>query len=342
MRIGVAKEIKPQEYRVALTPAGARELVQRGHDVLVEAGAGSVALSRTTHTSVRARRSSRWTTSGGALSSCSRSRSRSPRVPAAPRGSDALHVPPYRRRRAAHPRARRLRDHRDRVRDGGDRPRRAAAARADERDRGAARCPGRRAIYLEKPKGGRGILLGGVAGVAPARVLVIGGGMVGYNAAVIALGMGAQVTILERSVDRMRYPRADPERARAAPHVVGAPARGVDQGRRPRDRRRAHPGRARAEARHAGDARTMKESSVFVDVAIDQGGCAETSQADDARRSRLHGRRRHPLLRREHARRRADHLDAGADERDAARTSSSSRISARSARSTAIPSSPAA
>ena len=61
------------------------------------------------------------------------------------------------------------------------------------------------ADQLEKPKGGRGILLGGVAGVAPARVLVIGGGMVGYNAAVIALGMGAQVTILERSVDRMRF-----------------------------------------------------------------------------------------------------------------------------------------
>ena len=61
------------------------------------------------------------------------------------------------------------------------------------------------ADHLEKPKGGRGILLGGVAGVAPARVLVIGGGMVGYNAAVIALGMGAQVTILERSIERMRF-----------------------------------------------------------------------------------------------------------------------------------------
>src|SRR5207249_1749747 len=56
-----------------------------------------------------------------------------------------------------------------------------------------------------KPLGGRGLLLGGVPGVAPGRVLVIGGGAVGYNAAVIALGLGANVTILERSADRMRY-----------------------------------------------------------------------------------------------------------------------------------------
>src|SRR5205823_12913926 len=60
------------------------------------------------------------------------------------------------------------------------------------------------AYFLEKPLGGRGLLLGGVPGVAPGRVVVLGGGMVGYNAAVIALGLGAQVTILERSVERMR------------------------------------------------------------------------------------------------------------------------------------------
>ena len=62
----------------------------------------------------------------------------------------------------------------------------------------------------------------------------------------------------------------------------------------------------------------MKTGAVVVDVAIDQGGCFETSHADDALRSGLRGRRRHPLLRREHARRRAGHLDEGADERDAA------------------------
>src|SRR6185369_16897032 len=61
------------------------------------------------------------------------------------------------------------------------------------------------AYFLEKPQGGRGLLLGGVAGVAPGKVVVIGGGIVGYNAAVIALGLGAQVTILDRSVDRLRH-----------------------------------------------------------------------------------------------------------------------------------------
>ena len=60
------------------------------------------------------------------------------------------------------------------------------------------------AYFLEKPLGGRGLLLGGVPGVAPGEVVVIGGGMVGYNAAVIALGLGANVTIVERSIDRMR------------------------------------------------------------------------------------------------------------------------------------------
>ena len=61
------------------------------------------------------------------------------------------------------------------------------------------------AYFLEKPLGGRGLLLGGVPGRRARQVLVIGGGIVGYNAAVIALGLGANVTILERSVDRMRH-----------------------------------------------------------------------------------------------------------------------------------------
>jgi len=61
------------------------------------------------------------------------------------------------------------------------------------------------AYFLEKPLGGRGLLLGAVPGVAPGKVVIIGGGVVGYNAAVIALGLGAQVTILDRSIDRMRH-----------------------------------------------------------------------------------------------------------------------------------------
>ena len=134
------------------------------------------------------------------------------------------------------------------------------------------------ADHLEKPKGGRGILLGGVAGVAPGRVVVIGGGMVGYNAAVIAIGMGAQVTILERSVDRMRYLEQIlsgrvtllmssslqlEESIKDADLVIGAVL--IPGALAPKLITREMLG-------------AMKEASVFVDVAIDQGGCAETSR----------------------------------------------------------------
>ena len=136
--------------------------------------------------------------------------------------------------------------------------------------------------------------------------------MVGYNAAVIALGMGAQVTILERSVDRMRYLEQilsgrvqllmssalqleesikDADLTIGAVLIPGALAPKLitrdmlrdDEGELRVRRRRDRPGRLRGDV-----------------------------EADDARRSRLHGRRRHPLLRREHARRRADHVDASA------------------------------
>jgi alanine dehydrogenase len=134
------------------------------------------------------------------------------------------------------------------------------------------------ADHLEKPKGGRGILLGGVAGVAPARVLIVGGGMVGYNAAVIALGMGAQVTILERSVERMRFLEQIlsgrvqllmssslqlEETIKDADLTIGAVL---------------IPGALAPKLVTRDLLRTMKEGSVFVDVAIDQGGCAETSR----------------------------------------------------------------
>ena len=134
------------------------------------------------------------------------------------------------------------------------------------------------AHYLEKPKGGRGILLGGVAGVSPGRVVVIGGGMVGYNAAVIAIGLGAQVTILERSVDRMRYLEQIlsgrvtllmssslqiEESIREADLVIGAVL--IPGALAPKLITREMLG-------------AMKEASVLVDVAIDQGGCAETSR----------------------------------------------------------------
>ena len=111
------------------------------------------------------------------------------------------------------------------------------------------------AYFLEKPLGGRGLLLGGVPGVAPGRVVVIGGGIVGYNAAVIAIGLGANVTILERSIDRMRHLE---EILSGRVSLVMSSSLQIEESRERsgrRHRRRADPGCARAEADHAGDGR---------------------------------------------------------------------------------------
>jgi len=279
MRIGVAREIKLQEHRVALTPAGARELVQRGHDVLVESGAGlGSAFS-----------DDAYQRAGAAIVSVHDVWSRSelllkvkePIEPEYARLRPGLTLFTYLHIAADEPLTRAL------VGSGIT----GIAYETVETDFGvlpllapmseiAGRlAPQAGAHYLEKPKGGRGILLGGVAGVAPGRVVVIGGGMVGYNAAVIAIGLGAQVTILERSVDRMRYLEQIlsgrvtllmssslqiEESIKDADLVIGAVL--IPGALAPKLITREMLG-------------GMKEASVLVDVAIDQGGCAETSRA---------------------------------------------------------------
>jgi alanine dehydrogenase len=134
------------------------------------------------------------------------------------------------------------------------------------------------AYYLMKPFGGRGRLMGGVPGVLPAKVLVLGGGIVGYNAALIAQGMQCDVTIFERSVDRMREldvslgrtvllqmssRHAIEEALPEADLVIGGVL--IPGAKAPRLITREMVG-------------TMKAASVLVDVAIDQGGCFETSR----------------------------------------------------------------
>jgi len=131
---------------------------------------------------------------------------------------------------------------------------------------------------LEKPRGGGGVLLGGVPGVAPGKVLVIGGGIVGSNAAVIAHGMGSEVTILDASIERLRvlndrfgngvkciYSTRETVGtfARDADMVVGAVL---------------VPGAVSPKLLTRDDIRDMKQGAVTVDVAIDQGGCFETSR----------------------------------------------------------------
>jgi alanine dehydrogenase len=134
------------------------------------------------------------------------------------------------------------------------------------------------AKYLEKYFGGRGILLGGVPGTPRAEVLILGGGIVGINAAKIAAGMGAHVTILDVSLDRLRYlddvmpanvttllsdPPTIREGIRISDLVVGAVLL---------------PGAKAPHLVKRADLATMQEGSVIVDVAVDQGGCIETTR----------------------------------------------------------------
>jgi alanine dehydrogenase len=278
VKIGVVNEIKPDEYRVALTPAGARELTQRGHEVLVEAGAGagssfpddayrSIGASLATAEDV-------WAQADLVL----KVKEPLPSEYALIREGVVLFT--YLHLAANEGLTRAL------VESGAacvayetvetdDRRLPLLAPMSEVAGRLAAQAG---ATFLEKPLGGRGLLLGGVAGVAPGHVAVLGGGIVGYNAAVIALGLGAQVTILERSVDRMRHLEEIlsgrvslvmssglqvEESVVEADVVIGAVL---------------IPGALAPKLITRQMVREMKPGSVLCDVAIDQGGCAETSR----------------------------------------------------------------
>jgi alanine dehydrogenase len=134
------------------------------------------------------------------------------------------------------------------------------------------------AKYLERPQMGRGILLGGVPGVAPAHITILGGGVVGANAAKVAAGFGADICLLDVNMDRLRYlddimpanvdclfsdRHVIREQLRLADLVIGAVL--IPGAKAPRLIERE-------------DLKLMKPGSVMIDVAIDQGGCMETSR----------------------------------------------------------------
>jgi alanine dehydrogenase len=278
MRIGVAKEIKPDEYRVALTPAGALELINAGHDVSVETGAGvGSAFADEAYERVGAQIvgvEDVWERSDMVL------KVKEPIRPEYERLREGLILFTYLHIAADEPLTRALLDSGitavayETVEVGRSLPLLAPMSEVAGR-----LAPQAGAYFLEKPVGGRGLLLGGVAGVAPGRVVIVGGGVVGYNAAVIALGLGAQVTILERSIDRMRHLEeilsgrvsllmssslqvaASVEEADL---VIGAVL---------------IPGALAPKLVTREMIASMKEGAVVVDVAIDQGGCFETSHA---------------------------------------------------------------
>jgi len=279
MRVGVVKEIKPDEYRVALTPAGARELKASGHDVLVEAGAGAGSMfPDADYEAVGAQLTSAvdvWETADLLLKVKEPVESEYGLL----REGQVLFT--YLHLAADEPLTRALIDSGTtaiayETVETDDRQLPLLAPMSEVAGRLAAQAG---AYFLEKPLGGRGLLLGGVAGVAPGTVVVLGGGMVGYNAAVIALGLGAHVRILDRSVNRLREleqilsgrvelvmsSSLEVEKSvLEADVVIGAVL---------------IPGARAPKLVTAEMIRGMKEGAVVADVSIDQGGCFETSRA---------------------------------------------------------------
>jgi alanine dehydrogenase len=279
MKIGIPTEIKEDEYRVALTPAGARELTEHGHEVLVQTGAGDgSAIPDEEFTAQGARivpdASAVFSEAEMVLKV---KEPQPPEVEMLRPGQTLftyLHLAPdpaltrglcksgatcvaYETVEDAHGRLPLL------------------APMSEIAGKLATQAG---AFFLEKPLGGRGILLGGVPGVAAANVMVIGGGAVGMHAAFIAIGMEADVFVYDVSIDRLReldialggrcstvysstlsieemLPRAD--------LVIGAVL--------------VHGARAPFVVRRE-QLRLMRRNAVLVDVAIDQGGCFETSR----------------------------------------------------------------
>ncbi len=277
MKIGVAKEIKTDEYRVALTPAGARELVQRGHQVIVQtdAGGGS-SFSDAAYQAAGARIAGVedvWAEAELLL------KVKEPVEPEYGRLREGLVLFTYLHIAADEPLTLALIDsgitavaYETVETASGVLP--LLAPMSEIAGRLAAQAG---AYFLEKPLGGRGLLLGGVPGVAPGRVLVIGGGMVGYNAAVIALGMGANVTILDRSIDRMRHLE---EVLSGRVSLVMSSSLQIEESIKEADvviGAVLIPGALAPKLVTREMVGAMKDGAVLADVAIDQGGCAETS-----------------------------------------------------------------
>jgi alanine dehydrogenase len=280
MKIGCPKEIKPQEFRVGLTPHAAREAIAHGHEVTVETGAGAGAgFTDADYTAAGAHIAA---TAEQVFAECDlivKVKEPQPAERARLRKGQVLftylHLAPDPDQ--TH----------DLLKSGA-----TCIAYETVTDRSGglpllapmSEVAGRLAPQvgawaLQKANGGRGVLLGGVPGVAPGKVVVIGGGVVGTHAARVAAGMGADVTVLDRSIPRLRYlddvfgrdfkvvyasAGNTADLVAEADMVIGAVL---------------IPGAAAPKLVTRAQLATMKPGAVIVDVAIDQGGCFETSRA---------------------------------------------------------------
>ncbi|MBW3244437.1 alanine dehydrogenase [Epibacterium sp. DP7N7-1] len=280
MKIGCPTEIKPQEFRVGMTPDAAREAVVRGHQVMIQKGAGLGAGFPDED----------YIAAGAAIIDTAEEIFASADMIVKVKEPQAIERKMLREGQLLFTYLHLAPDPEqthDLLASGCT----AIAYETVTDDRGglpllapmsevAGRlAPQVGAYTLQKANGGRGVLMGGVPGVAPAKVVVVGGGVVGTHAAKIAAGMGADVTVLDRSLPRLKYlddvfggtfknrystAGATAELIREADMVIGAVL---------------IPGAAAPKLVSRADLSEMKPGAVLVDVAIDQGGCFETSRA---------------------------------------------------------------
>jgi alanine dehydrogenase len=280
MRIGCPKEIKPQEFRVGMTPNAALEAISHGHEVLVETNAGlGSGFDDAAYVAAGARILGTAAEVFATADMIVKVKEPQPGERKMLREGQVLFTYLH------------LAPDPDQTRDllasgatciayetvtdrAGGLPLLAPMSEVAGR-----LAPQVGAWTLQKANGGRGVLMGGVPGVGPARVVVLGGGVVGTHAARIAAGMGADVTVLDRSLPRMRYlddvfggtfktgyssAGNAAELVALADMVIGAVL---------------IPGAAAPKLVSRAQLSTMKPGAVLVDVAIDQGGCFETSKA---------------------------------------------------------------
>ena len=280
MKIGVPKEIKTNENRIALVPAGAESLVAAGHTVMIEKGAGEGSgFADSAYTAVGAKigpdADAVWREAEMIMKVKEPIKPEWPRMKKGQVIFTYFHFAADKELTEAH------------IKSGAtciayetvELPNRELPLLTPMSEVAGRMAVQEGAKYLEKLHGGRGVLLGGVPGVPPGKVVILGGGIVGINAAKMAAGLGAKVTVLDVSLERLRYlsdvmpanvtliysnRHTILEQISTADLVVGAVL--IPGAIAPRLIRRE-------------DLKVMQTGAVIVDVAIDQGGCVETIHA---------------------------------------------------------------
>jgi alanine dehydrogenase len=279
MLIGVPREIKVLEARVALTPEGASEFIRAGHKVVIEKGAGlGSAITDEQYiaagASIEADVEKLWREAEMILKVKEPIEAEYPRLRSGQILFTYLHLAASKPCTDALIASGTTAIAYETVELNGTLP--LLAPMSEVAGRLATQVG---ATALQKPHGGRGVLLGGVPGVAPGKVVVIGGGVAGLNAAVIAMGMGADVTVLDRSLPRLAYIDTIYQgRIKTLASTYGAIDREVKSADLVVGAVLVHGAKAPKLVSNE-QVKGMKPGAVLVDIAIDQGGCFEDSRA---------------------------------------------------------------